>query len=307
MKKLKCYIYGAGNEYNRLCSYMMLYRDKIEILGIVTTSRQKFSMLDGFECIVPDEMNQENMDYVIIAVREWKEIADILRSMGIPEEKFLRSSIFYNPYFDLEEYLKLKESKVSILSNFCLGGHIYRELGLKVLSPTINMFCLGTDYLEFLRHYDYYLNAVMKVYEVPDCYIPGTLNRENFIPKGIIDSKIIWHFNHGDDADTAVSKWNEARKKVNFENIAALMTIQSDEEAYAFEQLPISKKLGIYYKNLHLKSVLFCPEWSNWNLRHQYDFNWPSYANRYMTNMIMASKVDWIKFLNGKEDFIRYF
>ncbi len=246
-------------------------------------------------------------DYVIIAVREWKEVGEILKQYGVLEDKWIRSNVFYCPYFDLQEYLVLKKSKVSILSNFCLGGQIYKELGLKVLSPTVNMFCLGMDYIEFLKHYKHYLSLDIQSYEeAGQEYIQGTLNRERFMPKGIIGSKVVWYFNHYDTSERAVLDWNRKRKRVNFDNVAAIMIIQSDEEAYMFEELDIDKKIGVYYRDLSLKSVIFCSEWEqNAKLRRQFDFNWPKYANRYMANWYMLGKVDWIRFLNGK-DYIRY-
>ncbi len=36
-RKYKVYIYGMGNEYNKLSSYLSLYKNKLEILGIITT------------------------------------------------------------------------------------------------------------------------------------------------------------------------------------------------------------------------------------------------------------------------------
>lgn len=307
MEKLKCYIYGAGMEYNRLKSYIGLYKNEIEIIGIVTTRKQNFSYMDGFPCITIDKINAGEYDYVIIAVRNWKEVGGILKEYGITEEKWIRSTVFYCPYFDLHEFLKLKKSRVSILSNFCLGGFVYKELGLKVLSPTINMFCLGEDYIEFLKHYKDYLSMDIQPYnEVNQEYIRGTLNRERFIPKGIIGSRIVWYFNHDDTPEDAIANWNRKRKEVNFDNIAAIMIIQSDEEAYRFEELDIDKKIGVYYRNLPLKSVVFCSEWEqNAKLRRQFDFNWPKYANRYMTNWNMLGRVDWIRFLNGKK-YLRY-
>lgn len=121
-RQYKVYIYGMGNEYNKLSSYLSLYKDKLEILGIVTTNKPKISCLDGYPCMPVERINTDELDYVIIAVVNWKEIASILETHGIDENKIIRSTAFYYPCFDIDEYLKLKHHKVSILSNFCLGG-----------------------------------------------------------------------------------------------------------------------------------------------------------------------------------------
>lgn len=308
MNRVKCYIYGAGMEYNKLISYMNAYNDKIEILGIVTTKRQKYDVLDGIACIRPNEMKVNTMDYIIIAVEKWKEVYLYLKQLGIGDEKILRSSIFYLPNFNLGEYLKLKKSNISILANSCLGGRIYKELGLKMLSPTINNICLKEgEYIDFLSDYNYYLGKDMVEYNDRNYkYISGSCNTERFMPKGIIDDKIMWYFPHVITAKEAVEKWNERRKRINYNNIVAIMIIQTDEEAEKFEQLSIKNKLGIYYKDLNLNSVVYCPEWEDKEQRALYRFNWYSYVHRYITNIEMPSRIDWIKFLNGEKDFLRY-
>lgn len=45
---------------------------------------------------------------------------------------------------------------VTILSNNCLGGVICHELGLRFLSPTINLWMTPSDFIKYcanLRHY----------------------------------------------------------------------------------------------------------------------------------------------------------
>ena len=41
--KYKVYIYGEGNEYNKFASYLFLYQDKLDILGLVTTEKSRVS------------------------------------------------------------------------------------------------------------------------------------------------------------------------------------------------------------------------------------------------------------------------
>lgn len=300
------YIFGAGYEYNRLSSYLPLYSDIFNIMGIVTTKRQGFSCIDGLKNITIEEIDVAAMDYIIIAVIAWKEIKEKLLSIGIEDKKIIRSNVFYNPCFGFKEYIKLKSSNVSIFSNFCLGGTIYRELGLKVLSPTVNMFCLGEEYIQFLREYEVLLKSEMKEY-ISEQYISGTLGCESFYQRGILDDRIIWYFNHNQSASDAIVKWNERVKRINYSNIAMLMTIQTDEAAYEFDKLPIKKKLGVYHKDLNLESVIYCSDWNDSRVRYQSHGNWPAYANRYMSNSDnLAGAVNWIKFLNGDNDYKRY-
>ena len=201
---------------------------------------------------------------------------------------------------------KVKRFKRYHIIKLLPGGVIYNELGLKMLSPTINMFCAGKDYIEFLKRYEYYLKIKMKEYS-NECYIDGSLGREVFYPKGILDNSIVWKFNHNTNAREAVEKWNERSKRVNFNNIAVIMIIQCDEDAYEFDALNLDKKIGVYYKDLGLKDVIFIDGWADENVRRSVEWNWPSYANRRMVNVRgCMSPINWIRFLNGQKDYRRF-
>lgn len=167
------------------------------------------------------------------------------------------------------------------------------------------MFCLGKDYLEFLKHYDYYLRLEMKEY-VRGNYIEDTMGVEGFLPKGILGEKVIWYFNHDINASQAVAKWNTRAKRVNMDNIAAIMTLHTDEEAYHFTELGIEKKIGIYHKDLKLENIIYCPLWNDENIRYRYGCKWALAANVFMVNSRGVSPVNWIKFLNGEKDYRRF-
>ena len=47
---------------------------------------------------------------------------------------------------------------VSIISMNCTGGILYHDLGLKFLSPTINLFFRAEDFIKFCENLDYYLS-----------------------------------------------------------------------------------------------------------------------------------------------------
>ena len=55
--------------------------------------------------------------------------------------------------------LDLKQKDVTILSNFCIGGAIYNDLGLQFLSPTINLFFGHHGFIDFVNNLKEYKNA----------------------------------------------------------------------------------------------------------------------------------------------------
>lgn len=129
-----------------------------------------------------------------------------------------------------------------------------------MISPTVNMYCMGKDFLKFVKKYQYYLKLDMQEYK-KNKYIEGSLGYESFMPSGILDDTVVWNFNHDIYAKDAIAKWNDHRRKVNFDNIAVIMILYSDEEAKEFDELKIEKKIGIYYKDMKLENVIYCPIW----------------------------------------------
>ena len=307
-KKYKIYIYGAGNMYNRLSDYLRFQRNRIIVLGIVTTTKLPYYTIDGYNCFSVNEVDLNEADFVVVAIEKWEEIRDFLLKKGVLRKKIIRDKVFELPNFDIEEYVELINSRVTIFSNYCLGGMLYHELGLEILSPTINMFCTGKDYLEFLENYEYYLDCEMKELS-SDC--DRELSQKigevyASVPKGILGEKLVWVFNHDVDLSEAIVKWNIRKNRVNKQNVVAIMIIHSEEDAYQFEKLSIKRKIGIYYKDLHIKQVIYCPEWNDIQIRDRFGGSWHSYANNYMLDTKgFASPINWIKFLLGKEDYIR--
>lgn len=95
MEKIKVYIYGAGQEYRKLRDFSSELRNRLEILGVVTTEDIGINCIDGYPVIRPEQMNQDEMEYIIIAIGSWKEIAELLIEKGFDEEKIIRSQVFY--------------------------------------------------------------------------------------------------------------------------------------------------------------------------------------------------------------------
>ena len=306
-EKYKCYIYGAGNLYNKISAVLHLHRHIIEIIGVVTTDEPKMAFLDEYRCFKAIDVDWDKSDLVIIAVENWKSIYDYLQMLGVALEKIIRGQVFLLPHFDFNLYMKLQKSRISILANTCLGGRIYKELGLRALTPTINALCIDEGaYIKFLNNLEFYLNFDMEEYTGERTFVAGTLNNEKFMPCGVIDNDIRWLFPHTDCINAAISKWNTVKSRINLDNLAVTMVIFNDADAKAFEKLPIKKKIGFYYRDLSLKSVIYTPEWDDLRIRHKYNFSYGAFIHRYATNIQSVSRIDWIRFLIGNDDYLRF-
>ena len=219
-----------------------------------------------------------------------------------------KNSVNYDiPYFDFTEYIKLKESNITILANSCLGGRIYKELGLPVLTPTVNTACLYiNEFVDFVENIHIYKNLMLEKIEQTAEPISGYYNNEIFMPSAHIDNKITWLFPHTDNIDETIIKWNRKMELVNLDNLAVVAILYSDRDAFIFDSINIKKKIGFYYKDLGLSSVVYLPEWEDTKVRLNYGYRFSNFVHRYVTNVKGRSKIDWIKFLNGYDDYLRY-
>jgi uncharacterized protein (DUF1919 family) len=53
---------------------------------------------------------------------------------------------------------RLRNQSPSIIANNCNGGVISHDLGLRFMSPTVNLYFQFPDYIRFLQRLDYYLS-----------------------------------------------------------------------------------------------------------------------------------------------------
>jgi hypothetical protein len=83
------------------------------------------------------------------------------------------------------------------------------------------------------------------------------------------------------------------------------MTIGSDEEAYAFDALPIEHKIGFYWKNLHLDSVTCMAEWQDPEVRAKYGYALGLLVNRAANEVEGIRAVNWMKALLHQDGFAR--
>lgn len=131
--------------------------------------------------------------------------------------------IFRNKY----ERKKLENKNFTIISQNCIGSIMYHDLGLKFLSPTINMLFSPTDFIKFLEHINEYLSENVEF-----------LDTDNEYPVGRIKDITI-NFVHYKNNEEATKKWNERKKRINWNNIyiIACDDNMSDEDVKKFSNM----------------------------------------------------------------------
>lgn len=130
---------------------------------------------------------------------------------------------------------RLKNTTPTIIASNCNGEFLYYDMKLKFLSPTINLSFDMNDYVKMLENLRWYMEQPVLPY-----------NDERFdFPTGKIGDIEI-RFNHYNTFDEAVKKWEERKKRINWDNLF-ILGIDGDNCTYdsiqRFDQLPYENKV----------------------------------------------------------------
>ena len=136
---------------------------------------------------------------------------------------------------------------LTIISNTCIGGRLYHDYHQKFLSPTVDFYMEPDNFVKFCCNLEYYLNCEIK--PLPDYKIDYL---SNFLFCDI--GGLIAAFGHTNDSyDKIISKWNERKKRVNYDNIVVIATDRnvlkepftkcSEQTVKEFGKIPYKKVL----------------------------------------------------------------
>lgn len=104
----------------------------------------------------------------------------------------------------------------TIISTNCVGGIISHNLGMKFMSPTVNLTICNRDFLKFITNFEHYLNCELVI-------DPEGIAKKACPVGNLDDIEII--FNHYKTFEEAKEKWNERKKRINFENLYIMMPL----------------------------------------------------------------------------------
>ena len=236
---MKCVVWGPGKDYNKYIKYVK-YEEVIgggvKVVGVVSDEDCVYAELDGYPLISKRQLLSCEFDLIIVASeRYFYEIRQEALSMGIADEAIIKISVFAIMGLDIEEYVQLKRSKMTIFSNCCWGSKIYHYLGLPFLSPLINMYVLDEDYMKLVADPKIILQEDINLLR----YENGP--KHPFPVFRLGDIKL--YFQHYETAEEAYEKWNERKGRINWNNIFFMMYSDNENIVNAFCQLPYSKKV----------------------------------------------------------------
>ena len=131
--------------------------------------------------------------------------------------------------------LRLKNRDATIISSNCNGEYIYYDMKLRFLSPTINLSFDMNDYVKLLENLPWYMEQPITPYQ------DGRFD----YPCGMLGDIEI-RFNHYKTFEEAVAKWEERKRRINWDNLY-IIAIDGDncteESLHRFDDLPYRHKV----------------------------------------------------------------
>lgn len=156
-----------------------------------------------------------------------------------------------------------KNKDFTIISNNCWGGGVYEDLSLKYLTPTVGLFFYAPCYIRFLKNLKNYLEYPMEFKSTSFYQGDNDIN----YPIGILNGDVEIHFLHYKSEAEAATKWNERKKRINFDNLFIsfsdrdLCTLHLAKE---FDLLSYDNKVFFSAKQIpEVKSLIYLKEYQN--------------------------------------------
>lgn len=174
--------------------------------------------------------------------------------MKIQLKDKIRKIMRYN--IDKRNRERLINSDFTIISSNCVGGVISHLLGEQFNSPTINMYFETKDFLKFVNNLKYYLDCEFK---------EASCAKYNYPLAKIGD--ITLHLLHYKSFIEAKKKWDERKKRINYNNIF-IVAVERDgctiKEIEEFDKLPFDNKvIFTKYDMPNFKSSYHIPNTEN--------------------------------------------
>ena len=155
---------------------------------------------------------------------------------------------------------------LSIISSNCFAGRIMQDLKMEYNSPTLGLYFMYPDYIEFLGNLRHYLTDARIEFVEHSKYPIGDERRaawSHWYPIGLLDGKVEIHFLHYHSEKEAAEKWYRRAARVNFDNLFIVgmqQNLCTEKDIKDFDALPFRHKVMFSTSQLPLASNIYMPE-----------------------------------------------
>lgn len=167
-------------------------------------------------------------------------------------------------------YLKIYiDNETSIISSNCFAGRIMQDLKLQYNSPTLGLYFMYPDYIEFLHDLKFYLTDAKIQFVEHSKYKIGDERRKNWkhwYPIGLLGGKVEIHFLHYYTEKEASEKWYRRASRVNFDKLLIIgmdQNLCTEKDMLDFDNLPYKDKVFFSSKEVKGNNIIYVNEFKN--------------------------------------------
>lgn len=176
-------------------------------------------------------------------------------------------------YFKRKKYIPLLSKYIgidtTIISSNCFAGRIMQDLHMQYNSPTLGLYIMYPDYIEFLQNLEFYLREAKLEFVEHSKYRLGDERRANWkhwYPIGLLGGKVEIHFLHYYTEEEAREKWYRRASRVNFNKLLVIGMEQNRctlNDIRAFDNLKFKHKVMFTTKDIKNNSNVFVGEFES--------------------------------------------
>ena len=158
------------------------------------------------------------------------------------------------PRLSLEEFRnRITNKDFTLIARDCVGGILYHQLGLKFLSPTINLFFIPEEFNYFCLNLKEYIAG--ELVELVDNDTPYPIGLIYPVKGASITRPVRVDFMHYDSFEQAKNKWNVRKQRINWNNLFVLSTFCYEPEIATLTPQLIEDWNKIPYKKAMIVSL----------------------------------------------------
>lgn len=124
-----------------------------------------------------------------------------------------------------------------------------QDLNMKYNSPTLGLYFMYPDYIEFLSHLKFYLTEAKLTFVKESKYPIGNFRRakyKHWYPIALLGDKVEIHFLHYHSESEASEKWYRRSKRINWNDLIIIgmdQNLCTSNDIVKFKQLPFQRKV----------------------------------------------------------------
>lgn len=126
---------------------------------------------------------------------------------------------------------ELHNTDITFLCPNCIGGILFHDLGLRFMSPTVNLMMTQPDFVKFVLNMDYYLKQEFQFYDHPEYSCPCAYLGD-----------ISVHFTHYQSREEAENKWKARTTRIQKNRIFVFL---EERDGLTKEEIIQLKKLKV--------------------------------------------------------------